>query len=99
MARWMRRFQPAIRLPSLSHQRNHVLEIPTMMQSSLTDSRSEAQGASTATHILAIDDDAAIRKMVAEYLGENDLRVTAVETGAEMDPVLGEHAIDLVVLD
>jgi DNA-binding response OmpR family regulator len=70
-----------------------------MMQSSLTDTRSDAPGASTATHILAIDDDAAIRKMVAEYLGENDLRVTAVETGAEMDRVLGEHAIDLVVLD
>jgi DNA-binding response OmpR family regulator len=50
-------------------------------------------------HILAIDDDAAIRRMVAEYLGENDLRVTAVATGVEMAQALAQHAIDLVVLD
>ena len=50
-------------------------------------------------HILAIDDDPAIRKLVADYLGGNDLRVTAVATGAEMAQVLGQHAIDLVMLD
>ena len=51
------------------------------------------------THILAIDDDPAMRKLVAEYLRENDLRVTAVATGAEMAQALDQHAIDLVVLD
>ena len=50
-------------------------------------------------HILAIDDDPAIRKLVADYLGGNDLRVTAVATGAEMAQVLVQHAIDLVVID
>ena len=50
-------------------------------------------------HILAIDDDPAIRKLVCDYLGGNDLRVTAVATGAEMAQVLGQHAIDLVMLD
>ena len=50
-------------------------------------------------HILAIDDDPAMRKLVADYLGGNDLRVTAVATGAEMAQVLGQHAIDLVMLD
>jgi DNA-binding response OmpR family regulator len=50
-------------------------------------------------HILAIDDDPATRQLVAEYLGENALRVTAVATGAEMLQALAEHAIDLVVLD
>jgi DNA-binding response OmpR family regulator len=50
-------------------------------------------------HILAIDDDPAMRKLVADYLGGNDLRVTAVATGAEMAQVLAQHAIDLVVLD
>jgi DNA-binding response OmpR family regulator len=54
---------------------------------------------SAQTHILAIDDDPAMRKLVAEYLRENDLRVTAVATGAEMEQVLAQHAIDLVVLD
>jgi DNA-binding response OmpR family regulator len=51
------------------------------------------------THILAIDDDPAMRKLVADYLRENNLRVTAVATGAEMTQALDQHAIDLVVLD
>src|SRR3989442_4407726 len=51
------------------------------------------------THVLAIDDDPAMRKLVADYLRENNLRVTAVATGAEMAQALDQHAIDLVVLD
>src|SRR4051812_30647150 len=51
------------------------------------------------THILAIDDDPAVRRLLAEYLSSNDLRVTAVATGAEMSQALAAHAIDLVVLD
>jgi two-component system OmpR family response regulator len=50
-------------------------------------------------HVLAIDDDADMRNLIADYLGENDLRVTAVATGAEMQKVLDEHAVDVVVLD
>jgi two-component system OmpR family response regulator len=52
-----------------------------------------------APHVLAIDDDPAIRELITGYLGENDLRVTAVATGAEMEKVLAEHAVDVVVLD
>ncbi|HEX9433709.1 MAG TPA: response regulator [Burkholderiales bacterium] len=51
------------------------------------------------THVLAIDDDPAMRQLVAEYLGKNDLQVTTVATGAEMAQALAERAIDLVVLD
>ena len=50
-------------------------------------------------HILVIDDDPAMRKLIGDYLAENELRVSAVATGAEMQQVLAEHAIDLVVLD
>src|ERR1700675_3280264 len=50
-------------------------------------------------HVLAIDDDAAMRELIADYLGENDLRVTTVATGSDMEKVLAEHAIDVVVLD
>src|SRR3981081_4200683 len=50
-------------------------------------------------HILAVDDDPAMRELVANYLSGNDLRVTAVATGAEMAQAFAEHAIDLVVLD
>jgi DNA-binding response OmpR family regulator len=55
--------------------------------------------ASSQPHILVIDDDPAMRKLIADYLGENEIRVSAVATGAEMQQVLAEHAIDLVVLD
>ena len=50
-------------------------------------------------HVLAIDDDPAMRELMTEYLGENDLRVTAVATGEEMTRALAEHAIDVIVLD
>src|SRR5436309_7555463 len=50
-------------------------------------------------HVLAIDDDAAMRQLIGDYLSENDLRVTTVATGADMEKVLAEHAIDIVVLD
>src|SRR5258706_224545 len=51
------------------------------------------------THVLAIDDDPAMRQLVAEYLGKNDLQVTTVATGAEMLQALHELAIELVGLD
>ncbi len=50
-------------------------------------------------HVLAIDDDAGMRQLIADYLGEHDLRVTTVATGAAMEKVLAEQAIDVVVLD
>ncbi len=50
-------------------------------------------------HVLAIDDDAQMRQLIADYLGENDLHVTTVANGAEMQKVLAEHAVDVIVLD
>jgi two-component system, OmpR family, response regulator len=50
-------------------------------------------------HILVVDDEPSMRELLAEYLGENDLRVTAAADSAEMRAALAEHAIDLVVLD
>jgi two-component system, OmpR family, response regulator len=50
-------------------------------------------------HVLAIDDDADMRQLIADYLGQNDLRVTTVATGADMERAIAEHAIDVVVLD
>ena len=44
-------------------------------------------------HVLAIDDDADMRQLIADYLGQNDLRVTTVATGADMEKALAEHAI------
>jgi two-component system, OmpR family, response regulator len=50
-------------------------------------------------HILVVDDDPAIRELVAAYLGQNDLRVTTVADGVAMRALLGNEVIDLVVLD
>jgi DNA-binding response OmpR family regulator len=55
--------------------------------------------ASVQPHILAIDDDPAIRALIADYLSANELRVTTGATGADMARALDEHAVDLVVLD
>jgi len=53
----------------------------------------------TSPHVLVIDDDPDIRDLVAEYLGNNDLRVTAVASGREMFELIDREAIDLVLLD
>ena len=50
-------------------------------------------------HILVVDDDPAIRELLTDYLGENDLRVSAVTSGDEMQEVLAQAVIDLVVVD
>jgi len=55
--------------------------------------------AATLPHILVIDDDPDMRDLVVEYLGKNEMRVSARATGREMYEVLDNEAIDLVLLD
>jgi DNA-binding response OmpR family regulator len=50
-------------------------------------------------HILVVDDDPSMRELMAEYLEENELRVTSAASGAEMTRALREEVIDLVLLD
>lgn len=50
-------------------------------------------------HVLAVDDDPSIRDLLADYLRDNELRVTAVATGAELTAVLARETVDLVILD
>jgi len=50
-------------------------------------------------HVLALDDDDDVRALIAEYLAGNDLRVTTVATGRELDDVLAREMIDIVILD
>jgi DNA-binding response OmpR family regulator len=52
-----------------------------------------------APHVLAVDDDAIIRELIADYLGQNGFRVTAVADGQAMRAVLTEQVVDLIVLD
>ena len=50
-------------------------------------------------HVIALDDDAAVRDMIAEYLGQNDIRVTTVATGVELTAAMARELVDLVILD
>jgi two-component system, OmpR family, response regulator len=51
------------------------------------------------SHVLALDDDPSVRQFVADYLGANELRVTAVSSGRELDDVMSREAADLLLLD
>jgi two-component system OmpR family response regulator len=50
-------------------------------------------------HVLAIDDDPSVRQMIADYLTDNDIQVTAVGSGKEIAEVMARHTIDLLILD
>lgn len=50
-------------------------------------------------HILVVDDDREIRRLVARFLAENGLRVTAAADASEADAALAAGRFDLVVLD
>src|SRR5262245_5996174 len=52
-----------------------------------------------APHVLALDDDPDIRRVLVQYLSDQDLRVTAVATRPEMLSVLETEAIDLLMID
>jgi len=50
-------------------------------------------------HVLVVDDDAADRERVANYLTLNDFRVTPAESGKRMMEILRDEPIDLVALE
>jgi DNA-binding response OmpR family regulator len=54
---------------------------------------------SLAPHVLAVDDDPDIRQLVADYLRDNELRVTTAASGAELAAVMARETVDLVILD
>lgn len=50
-------------------------------------------------HILVVDDDSEIRRLLADYLEKNGLRVSVAADGKEMRRALGRGHVDLIVLD
>jgi two-component system OmpR family response regulator len=50
-------------------------------------------------HVLVVDDDAASRQLVDDYLGQNDFRVSGAATGAELLGFFRTQVVDLVLLD
>ncbi|HEX6704198.1 MAG TPA: response regulator [Albitalea sp.] len=50
-------------------------------------------------HVLALDDDPSIRELIADYLTENELRVTTVANGRALADVMARETVDMVILD
>ena len=67
-----------------------------LMETAATVQKSEA---ALTAHVLAVDDDPSVRKMIADYLGDNEMRVTALASGREIAETMARETIDLVVLD
>jgi PleD family two-component response regulator len=54
---------------------------------------------SESPHILVVEDDRDISRLVGRYLRDNDCRVSLAGNGHEMHEVMLSNRIDLVVLD
>ena len=50
-------------------------------------------------HILVVEDDPEISRLVTAYLGANDCRVSATGDGRTVERIIADEDIDLVVLD
>jgi two-component system OmpR family response regulator len=50
-------------------------------------------------HVLVVDDDAAVRQLIDEYLRANDFRVTEAGDGRELMSAFRSQVLDLVLLD
>jgi two-component system, OmpR family, response regulator len=67
----------------------------------MNEARAELVGAAevTSAHVLTVDDDPSVRQMIVDYLGDNDIRVTALASARQIAEVMARDTIDLVVLD
>jgi two-component system OmpR family response regulator len=70
-----------------------------MWQQTIPDRNFAVGPAPAPIHVLAVDDDPSVRQMIADYLGDNDMRVTALESASGLDEVLGRSDVDLLLLD
>jgi two-component system, OmpR family, response regulator len=52
-----------------------------------------------AAHVLAVDDDQAMRAMIADYLADQNVRVSVAADSRDMQRVLAAGGVDLVILD
>src|SRR5271168_1533036 len=62
--------------------------------------KSPAMGVVSAPiHVLVIDDDPSVRQMIADYLGDNDMRVSSLPGGQAIRDVMERNTVDLLILD
>src|SRR5688572_25642150 len=57
------------------------------------------RSASDSAHVLAIGNDARVLRQMADYLGEHEMRVTALPSGRALADTLASQMIDAVVVD
>jgi two-component system OmpR family response regulator len=50
-------------------------------------------------HILIVEDDAEISRLVGRYLRTNDFHVSVAADGRHLDRLLDDNRVDLIVLD
>ncbi len=50
-------------------------------------------------HLLVVDDDPGVCQLVEEYLGQNDFRVSAASSGAQLLSTYRAGVVDLILLD
>lgn len=50
-------------------------------------------------HVLVVDDDPSVRQMVVDYLGDNEMQVTALARGRDIADVTAREMIDILILD
>ena len=50
-------------------------------------------------HVLVVDDDPGVRTMIADYLGDQNVRVSTAADSHEMARVLAAGGVDLAILD
>ena len=55
--------------------------------------------AGISAHVLAVDDDPSMREVIAAYLEDNEIQVTALASGRDIAEVMERETIDLLVLD
>jgi len=67
---------------------------PTQVNATLPENMSPAP-----THVLIVDDDPSVRQMVVDYLGDNEIHVTALASGREIADVTAREMVDLLILD
>jgi len=60
---------------------------------------SSTQVAGFAPHILVVDDDPDVRRLISDYLTEFGLRASCAADGASMHEALVQNVVDLILLD
>ena len=59
----------------------------------------EAAAAQPMVRVLAIDDDESVRRMIADYLTDNEVAVTTLPSGREIAAAMARETVDLLILD